>query len=132
MELWKKIGILTVALIALGIGIVVFELFFSQSGYTKQGIKLNAVSDSTSITLYSPTDESPFALELEVTGSIVVNDKVVISHSDTTVSSRFYELQKDSTGFRYDGDWYHNHVIVSYVPENSTTVNLLISYKFYQ
>lgn len=131
MELWKKLGILTVALICLGIGVVAFELFFSPSGYTEQKVRLDTVSDSTTITLYSLTNEPPFALKLEVTGTIEGNAKIIVSHSDTTGSSRFYELRKDSTGFKYDGDWYHNHAIVTYTPENVTSSNLLISYTFY-
>lgn len=131
MELWKKLGILTVVLICLGVGVVAFEIFFSLPEYSKQEFTLEVVSDSTTFTLYSESNEPPYSLDLEVSGNINGEAKFVISHSDTTVSSRFYELEKDSSGFKYDGDWYHNHVIVTYEPENVTSGSLLITYKFY-
>lgn len=131
MELWKKLGILTLALICLGIGIVAFELFFSQSGYITQELKLDTVSNPTTFTLYSPTNEPPYSLEFEVAGNIDGDAEMKISHSDTTVNSRFYQLQSDTTNFKYDGDWYHNHVIVTYTPENVTSGSLLITYTFY-
>jgi hypothetical protein len=131
MELWKKLGILTIVLICLGIGVVAFELFFSPPGYSKQEYNLEEVSNSTTFTLYSESNEAPHSLKLDVTGEINGEAKFKISHSDTSVHFRSYELQKDSTGYKYDGDWYHNHVIVTYEPENVTSGSLLITYTFY-
>jgi hypothetical protein len=131
MEIWKKLGILTVVLICLGIGVVAFELFFSTSGYSKQEFILEAVTDSTTFTLYSESKEPTHSLELEISGDINGEAKFTISHSDTSIHFRGYELKKDSIGYKYDGDWYQNHVIVTYEPENVTSGNLLITYKFY-
>jgi uncharacterized protein YpmS len=131
MELWKKLGILTVALIFLGVGVVAFELLFSVPEYANQEYTLEAVSDSTTFTLHSDSNEPPHSLVLEVSGNINGEAKFMISHSDTSIHFRGYELQKDSTGYKYDGDWYQNHVIVTYEPENVTSGSLLITYKFY-
>ena len=130
MELWKKLVISTFALIVLGFIVIGFEVLNSQPNI-KQEIKINTLSDTHSLSLYAPKSDPVHTLLFEVKAEINGSATVQISHSDN-VPPRVFDISKENPGFVYDGDWYHDHVILTLNPDSLTSGSLLISYTFYQ
>ena len=130
MELWKKLVISTFALIVLGFIVIGFEVLNSQPNI-KQEVRISTLSDSLSLSLHAPKSDPVHSLLFEAKAEINGSATVQISHSGN-VPPRVFDISKENPGFVYDGDWYHDHVILTLNPDSLTSGSLLISYTFYQ
>lgn len=130
MELWKKLGILTFALILLGVIVIAFEVLNSQPNI-QQEVRIDTFSDSLSLTFYAPQSDPIHSLLFEAKAEINGSATVRLSHSGS-VPPRAFEISTNSPSVLYDGDWYHDHVTLTLNPDSLTSGSLLISYTFYQ
>ena len=130
MELWKKLGILTFALIVLGVIVIAFEVLNNQPNI-KQEVRINTLSDSLSITLNAPKSDPVNSLLFEAKAEIRGSTTVQLNYSDTSIY-KVFKISTDSSSFEYHGDWYHDEVTMILNPDSLTSGSLLISYTFYQ
>jgi hypothetical protein len=129
MELWKKLGILTLALVLLGISVIVFEVLNSQPR-TKQEVRIETLADSLSLTFYAPkSDDSISNLDLKIYGHIKGSGTIIISYSDT-VNYESYIISGKTVDIKYSGDWYHDYFHFKYFPDSITSGSLNIGYTF--
>ena len=130
MELWKKLGILTFALIVIGVVVIAIEFLNTQPNI-KQEVKINTLSDSLSITLIAPKSDPVNSLLFEAKAEIKGSATVQLNYSDSS-TYKVFKISADSPSIVYDGDWYHDEVTMTLNPDSLTSGSLLISYTFYQ
>ncbi|XWN36320.1 MAG: hypothetical protein ROO71_10195 [Balneola sp.] len=129
MDLWKKLFLLFTACIFLMIAWGIFNLF-QVPKTTVQTTTFNDISQSFSISFFAPdSHESITNLEFKVQSNINGRASLILSNPDSSFSE-LYVLNSDSSTAKYSGDWYSNSFKLKYIPQDSTTGTLSVTYSF--
>jgi len=129
MELWKKLFLLFFGCIFLMVVWVLFSLFITPDRAT-QRTTINDTSQPFSISFFAPDPHGSISnLDLKVESTINGSANLVLSNPESSVTESFI-LNGDSSIVQYSGDWYSNSFNLKYIPKNSTTGTLSITYSF--
>lgn len=129
MELWKKFFLLFSSCIFLMIAWGIFNLF-QVPERTVQTTTVNDISQPFSISFFAPdSHESISNLELKLQSNINGRASLTLSNPDSSFSEH-YVLNSGSSTVKFSGDWYSNFFKLKYIPQDSTTGTLSVTYSF--